>query len=95
MADAERNRFMDPAPEASPFTPGFGVAPEFLAGRDALLDSAVVGLRQRIGTHDTFPMLIGPRGYGKTVLLDRIGRDARDAGWTVLSATGAEGDPAV
>lgn len=85
---------MDPAPEASPFTPGFGVAPEFLAGRDALLDSAVVGLRQRIGTHETFPILIGPRGYGKTVLLDRIGRDAQAADWTVLSATGAEGDPA-
>ncbi len=85
---------MGPAPEASPFTPGFGVAPEFLAGRDALLDSAVEGLRQRIGTHDTFPMLIGPRGYGKTVLLGRVGRDAQEAGWAVLSASGTEGDPA-
>lgn len=84
---------MDPAPEKSPFTPGFGVAPEFLAGRGALLDSAVDGLRQRIGTHDTFPMLIGPRGYGKTVLLARIGKDAHKAGWTVLAATGAAGDP--
>ena len=93
MADAERNRFMDPMPATSPFTPGFGVAPEFLAGRDTLLDSTCEGLRLRIGTNDTFPMLIGPRGYGKTVLLGRIGRDAQEAGWVVLSASGTEGDP--
>ena len=84
---------MDAAPAASPFTPGFGIAPEFLAGRDSLLDAACEGLRQRVGTHDTFPMLIGPRGYGKTVLLGKIGRDAQEAGWAVLSASGTEGDP--
>ena len=58
-----------------------------------LLDSTCEGLRQRIGTNDTFSMLIGPRGYGKTVLLGRIGQDAQEAGWTVLSASGTEGDP--
>lgn len=93
MPEPERNRFMDPMPATSPFTPGFGVAPEFLAGRDALLDSTCDGLRRRIGTNDTFPMLIGPRGYGKTVLLGRIGQDAQEAGWVVLSASGTEGDP--
>ena len=93
MSDAGRNRFMGPMPATSPFTPGFGVAPEFLAGRDVLLDSTCDGLRRRIGTNDTFPMLIGPRGYGKTVLLGRIGQDAQEADWVVLSASGTEGDP--
>ncbi len=62
---------MDPV--ANPFNPGAGTPPPELAGRDELLETARVSLeRLRRGRPSKSMLLVGLRGVGKTVLLDRI-----------------------
>ena len=66
----------------NPFRPGAGQMPPYLAGREAELALADTGLRQLAG--GTAPaqglLLYGPRGNGKTVLLEHIAARARDLG---------------
>lgn len=60
-------------PVANPFNPGAGTPPPELAGRDELLETARVSLeRLRRGRPSKSMLLVGLRGVGKTVLLDRI-----------------------
>jgi type II secretory pathway predicted ATPase ExeA len=57
----------------NPFAPGAGNQPPELAGRQAILDRADYTLsRAEVGRHAKSFMLIGLRGVGKTVLLNRI-----------------------
>jgi hypothetical protein len=68
-------------PRRNPYAPGAGAPPPELAGRDALIERAAVALdRVREGRHDKSLILIGLRGVGKTVLLNRIQVDAEDRG---------------
>lgn len=70
---------MDPI--RNPFAPGAGTPPPELAGRDDLRQSLHVALeRARIGRPAKSAMLVGLRGVGKTVLLDRIREDAEAVG---------------
>ena len=66
----------------NPFRPGAGQMPPYLAGREAELALADTRLRQLAG--GTAPaqglLLYGPRGNGKTVLLEHIAARARDLG---------------
>lgn len=63
---------MDPL--RSPFSPGAGAPPPELAGRDEILEAARIALhRIRAGRPERSQMLLGLRGVGKTVLLNRIG----------------------
>jgi hypothetical protein len=65
----------------NPFAPGAGVSPPELAGRDALIEQAATALaRIRAGRSDQSLLLVGLRGVGKTVLLDRLLRDAEARG---------------
>jgi AAA ATPase domain len=62
---------MDPA--RNPFSPGAGTQPPELTGRTAILERAQVILgRIRARRHDRSCLLVGLRGVGKTVLLNRI-----------------------
>ncbi len=62
---------MDPI--RNPYAPGAGTQPPELAGRDEVRESARIALeRTRIGRPNKSMMMIGLRGVGKTVLLDRI-----------------------
>lgn len=64
----------------SPFAPGAGTPPPELAGRDQLLESVRVALeRVRLGHPAKSILMVGLRGVGKTVLLDRMRRDAEHA----------------
>ena len=64
-----------------PFAPGAGTPPPDLVGRGPILQSALVALqRARDGRPSKSTILIGLRGVGKTVLLDRICQGAQDAG---------------
>jgi Cdc6-like AAA superfamily ATPase len=57
----------------NPFAPGAGNQPPELAGRQPILDRAEYTLaRAEAGRHAKSFMLIGLRGVGKTVLLNRI-----------------------
>jgi hypothetical protein len=68
-------------PATNPFAPGAGTPPPELAGRDELLESVSIAIaRVRAGRAAKSVLLIGLRGVGKTVLLDRMRDDAEAAG---------------
>ncbi len=70
---------MDPI--RNPYAPGAGTPPPELAGRDSIRDSAHVALeRTRIRRPSKSLLMVGLRGVGKTVLLERIRQDAEAAG---------------
>ena len=76
----------------NPFAPGAGTPPPELAGRDDLRTSIQVALeRARIGRPAKSAMLVGLRGVGKTVLLDRIRGDAEAAGIHTVRIEAPEG----
>lgn len=57
----------------NPFAPGAGSQPPELAGRDLIIHDANIALqRLLIGRHDKSQIMLGLRGTGKTVLLNKI-----------------------
>ena len=81
---------MDPI--RNPFAPGAGTPPPELAGRDELRASLHIALeRAKIGRPAKSAMLVGLRGVGKTVLLDRIREDAEAAGIHTVRIEAPEG----
>ena len=81
---------MDPI--RNPFAPGAGTPPPELAGRDELRESLRVSLeRTRLGRPTKSAMLVGLRGVGKTVLLDRIRQDAEASGIHTVRIEAPEG----
>ncbi|MDX2207661.1 MAG: ATP-binding protein [Gemmatimonadales bacterium] len=70
---------MDPI--ANPFAPGAGTPPPELAGREELLQRVAITLeRIRQGRPSKSVLMVGLRGVGKTVLLDRMRDDAERVG---------------
>ncbi|HEY2952310.1 MAG TPA: ATP-binding protein [Verrucomicrobiae bacterium] len=70
---------MDPV--LNPFAPGAGTPPPELAGRDELRETIRVAIeRVRRGMPTKSILMVGLRGVGKTVLLDRMRDDAEAAG---------------
>jgi hypothetical protein len=68
-------------PVTNPFAPGAGTPPPELAGRDELRETVRVALeRIRRGLPTKSLIMIGLRGVGKTVLLDRMSDDAEAVG---------------
>jgi hypothetical protein len=79
-------------PVRNPFAPGAGTPPPELAGRDELRDSLRTALeRARIGRPAKSAMLVGLRGVGKTVLLDRVREEAEGAGIHTVRIEAPEG----
>ncbi len=71
---------MDPI--TNPYTPGAGTPPRELAGRDELRNKVRVCLeRLKIGNSAKSLIMVGLRGVGKTVLLDKIRLDAENSGF--------------
>lgn len=65
----------------NPFAPGAGTPPPELAGRGALLDTVSVLLgRVRLALPTKSVLMVGLRGVGKTVLLDRMREEAELSG---------------
>jgi hypothetical protein len=74
-----------------PFAPGAGSPPPQLAGRDEVLENARIALQRIIsGTPDRGHLLLGLRGVGKTVLLNRIEALASDAGFHTVEIEATE-----
>jgi len=70
---------------SNPFAPGAGTPPPELAGRDELRETVRVALeRIRRGLPTKSIVMVGLRGVGKTVLLDRMREDAESAGIQTL-----------
>lgn len=81
---------MDPI--SNPYAPGAGTPPPELAGRDELLRSVdIASQRVRAGRHAKSVLMIGLRGVGKTVLLDRMRDNAEAAGLHTLRIEAPEG----
>ena len=69
----------------NPFAPGAGAPPPELAGRDEIMETVRVALeRIRIGRSSKSILMVGLRGVGKTVLLDRMRDSAEAAGMHTL-----------
>ena len=65
----------------NPFSPGAGSPPPELAGRDVLRKAVRVAIeRTRAGKSARSLLMVGLRGVGKTVLLDRMRDDAEVSG---------------
>ena len=70
---------MDPI--RNPYAPGAGTQPPELAGRHEVRETARITLeRTKIGRPSKSMLMVGLRGVGKTVLLDRIREDAEANG---------------
>jgi len=79
-------------PVRNPFAPGAGTPPPELAGRDDLREIIRIALeRTRLGRPTKSVLMIGLRGVGKTVLLDRMREDAEAAGIHTLRVEAPEG----
>jgi hypothetical protein len=79
-------------PTRNPFAPGAGARPPELAGRESIIEAANVAM-QRIqrGRQEKSQMLLGLRGVGKTVLLNRLAQLAEDMGSIVVPLEAPEG----
>lgn len=74
---------MDPI--RNPYSPGAGSPPPELAGRDELREQVGVAIeRVRRGKSAKSLLMVGLRGVGKTVLLDRMREDAAATGVTTV-----------
>ena len=70
---------MDPV--LNPFSPGAGAPPPELAGRGELRELVRIAVeRIRLGRPNKSILMVGLRGVGKTVLLDRMRDDAEASG---------------
>jgi hypothetical protein len=81
---------MDPV--RNPFAPGAGTPPPELAGRDELRETVRIAIeRVRRGLPAKSILMVGLRGVGKTVLLDRMRDDAEASGIHTLRIEAPEG----
>ena len=77
---------------ANPYAPGAGTPPPELAGRDELREQVRVAVeRLRRGNPSKSILMVGLRGVGKTVLLDRMRDDAEASGIHTLRIEAPEG----
>jgi AAA+ ATPase superfamily predicted ATPase len=69
-------------PRRNPYAPGAGTPPPELAGRDDIIERSAIALdRIRLKRSARSFIFYGLRGVGKTVLLNRIQRDAEARGF--------------
>ncbi len=71
-------------PTPSPYRPGFATQPPLLAGRESLVQLVETAVRTSGNRRQSFQVLYGPRGVGKTVLLDRYAAIAIERKWAVV-----------
>jgi hypothetical protein len=76
----------------NPYAPGAGLQPPELAGRDKLLEDAMIDMDRVLDGRPTKGMmLLGLRGVGKTVLLNRLHRMAEEKGFRTAKVEAPEG----
>ena len=76
----------------SPYAPGAGLQPPELAGRDRLIDDVTIDMDRVLKRRPTKGLvLLGLRGVGKTVLLNRLRAFADDKGFETAKIEAPEG----
>lgn len=69
-------------PKKNPYTPGAGIPPRDLVGRDELLTQMEIEMHRTLNRlHGSSAFLVGLRGVGKTVLLKRLVRNSEEMGY--------------
>ncbi|MCP5072450.1 MAG: ATP-binding protein [Rhodobacteraceae bacterium] len=72
-------------PRTNPFVPGAGVRPPEFSGREGIIEDTDIAYdRIRNGLHANSMILLGLRGVGKTVLLNRLHQDAKAKGFQTI-----------
>ena len=69
------------------FVPSFGNKPKELVGRDTEIRQFIDGLLSPAGSRERATLILGQRGYGKTVLLLELAEQARKNGFIAASPT--------
>ncbi|RCS57130.1 ATP-binding protein [Parvibium lacunae] len=78
-------------PRTNPYAPGAGTLPPELAGRDEIIEKAAIALdRFRAGLPARSLLLVGLRGVGKTVLLNKIALETENRGFIVVQIEAPE-----
>ena len=78
-------------PRVNPYAPGAGTQPPELAGRDEIIEKASIALdRFRAGLSARSLLMVGLRGVGKTVLLNRIAQDTEARGFVIVQIEAPE-----
>ncbi|MGJ4070839.1 AAA family ATPase [Corynebacterium macclintockiae] len=80
-----------PARPRNPFTATVGKTPLVLAGRDEYLRDFDAAIQDGPGSHERISIITGPRGIGKTVLLNEFEAVAKTHSWYVISETTTRG----
>ena len=75
----------------NPFKATLGATPPLLVGREEAVENFTAALEEGPGTHERISLVVGPRGIGKTVLLNESEKEARSRGWFVLPETATPG----
>ncbi|GAA1470938.1 ATP-binding protein [Corynebacterium felinum] len=75
----------------NPFKATLGASPPFLAGREQEVADFTDALFDGPGAHERISLITGPRGVGKTVLLNAFQDAARAESWWVVSETATSG----
>src|SRR5580658_102088 len=76
----------------NPYAPGAGLQPPELAGRDKLLEEAAIDMDRVLDNRPTKGMMmLGLRGVGKTVLLNRLHHMAEEKGFRSAKVEAPEG----
>ena len=74
----------------NPYTATMGKTPPVVAGHDSYVQDFAEALYDGPGTHERISIVTGPRGIGKTVLLNEFEGAARQQSWLVISETTTE-----
>lgn len=76
----------------NPYAPGAGIQPPAFVGRDKLLSEAIIDMqRVKNGRPVRGMMLLGLRGVGKTVLINRLKHEADALGFQTVKIEAPEG----
>ena len=75
----------------NPFSTGFGSQPPVLVGRDNELALIRAGLGSGPGAKHFGTVMVGRRGYGKTVILGKMREEAKEHGWPVIEVNCSTG----
>lgn len=71
----------------NPFSPTFGTAPPLLVGRDDTVRRVTTAVEVGPQHPDYTILITGPRGSGKTALLNAIESEAERASWPAISVS--------
>lgn len=73
------------SPKDTVFSPAFGNRPANLVGRSLEIERFLAGLDERPGSKERATVVLGQRGFGKTVLLWEMADRAREKGFAVAN----------